>query len=361
MPHETKNSRTNITAIRQELYTAQSFPECWQPHDRHDAYESYIADSIEHGGTEKTPLRYHDLDLQQTHFHLCRKTPCIPGTPESNQSAGLPAQTGVDSRSSMSLGLFDHIIDRSRSAIEVAATMIRTTWRYRISARIQESDSLRMGGLEDRLLMSATSVDAALLAATPTDGTDLAAAAVVDAPQVTVSPHPTEVAEIADLSFGLGTDDDPTGYHDPLAISQSLDADTESSRFDTDADSAVAISQDESIATAGWGLSLLEENTGAQDAVVTGTAGALLAADSDPAVRLTELVTAPATTDQTRRLEVLFVDTGVQDHQQLVNDLVAASDTDRQFEIVLLGRNRNGGDEFTDVTRYADTDRKSVV
>ena len=59
-----------------------------------------------------------------------------------------------------------------------------------------------------------------------------------------------------------------------------------------------------------------------------------------------ENVTSPLTED-TVRLELVFVDTDTPDYQQLVDDLLSESDESRHFEVIILDNNRDGIDQIT--------------
>jgi len=62
------------------------------------------------------------------------------------------------------------------------------------------------------------------------------------------------------------------------------------------------------------------------------------------------------------RHELVFVDTGVEDYEQLVKDLQSATSVDRWLEVVLLDAERDGVEQITDVLRgYQDLDAIQIV
>ena len=53
--------------------------------------------------------------------------------------------------------------------------------------------------------------------------------------------------------------------------------------------------------------------------------------------------------EQATRLELVFVDTGAEDYQHLVDDLLADSDSTRELEVYLLDSNRDGVDQISEI------------
>ncbi len=66
-------------------------------------------------------------------------------------------------------------------------------------------------------------------------------------------------------------------------------------------------------------------------------------------VQLVEVTTSSTAEQQTN--EIVFVDTGVENYQSLVDDLVNNADSNRSFEVVLLDSERNGIDQITEALK----------
>jgi hypothetical protein len=68
------------------------------------------------------------------------------------------------------------------------------------------------------------------------------------------------------------------------------------------------------------------------------------------------------TADAVVRRELVFVDSGAEDYQQLVKDLIATSEDGRQLEVVLLDSNRDGVEQISEVLAgYSDVDAVHFV
>lgn len=66
--------------------------------------------------------------------------------------------------------------------------------------------------------------------------------------------------------------------------------------------------------------------------------------------------------EQATRLELVFVDTGAEDYQHLVDDLLADSDSTRELEVYLLDSNRDGVDQISEILAgYDDVDAIHLV
>ena len=68
-----------------------------------------------------------------------------------------------------------------------------------------------------------------------------------------------------------------------------------------------------------------------------------------PSVQLTEVTTSSAAEQQTH--EIVFVDTGLENYQALVDDLISNSDTSRSIEVVLLDSDSNGIDQISETLK----------
>jgi outer membrane protein assembly factor BamB len=68
-----------------------------------------------------------------------------------------------------------------------------------------------------------------------------------------------------------------------------------------------------------------------------------------PSAQLAEVTTSSDTEQQTH--EIVFVDTGVENYQSLVDDLTNNSDTSRNIEVVLLDSDSNGIDQITEALK----------
>jgi len=66
-----------------------------------------------------------------------------------------------------------------------------------------------------------------------------------------------------------------------------------------------------------------------------------------PSVQLVEVTTSSTAEQQTN--EIVFVDTGVENYQSLVDDLVNNADSNRSFEVVLLDSERNGIEQISEI------------
>jgi len=65
---------------------------------------------------------------------------------------------------------------------------------------------------------------------------------------------------------------------------------------------------------------------------------------------------------QVSRLELVFVDTGAEDYQQLVDDLLNGADSDRELEVYLLDSMRDGIEQISQVLAgYDDVDAVHLV
>ncbi|GEM_PF-2687872 len=71
---------------------------------------------------------------------------------------------------------------------------------------------------------------------------------------------------------------------------------------------------------------------------------------------------AGAATEDQQTLEVVFIDTSVENYQQLVDDIINSEDPDRQFELVLLNQSSDGVDRISEsLAKFDGVDAVHIV
>lgn len=79
------------------------------------------------------------------------------------------------------------------------------------------------------------------------------------------------------------------------------------------------------------------------------TSEGIASQESKSDLSTSESVADESATAQQASRELVFVDTGTQNYQELVDDLVGAAEDGREFEVVLLDRSENGIEKISQV------------
>ncbi len=248
----------------------------------------------------------------------------------------------------MSARLIDHVIGRSRGAFENAVTAMRMTWQSPSAARERPSVGLRLGSLEDRLLLSATPVDPALLlGAEHADASASAVGAVTVVPESDESAQQAKASSALNVPFdqaSMGHEFEPAEWQDDASLGLPLEEpqaepglagnlDGEQTLADTNDSWGFILTADESVEAVPGDIEASTSNSPSPSFVSTSS-------DEDVSAA-----------DQQQTVEWVFVDTGAEDYQQLVDDLLADSDPARQFEIVYLDAEQDGIQQISDALR----------
>lgn len=219
--------------------------------------------------------------------------------------------------------LFDRLFRDSAEPNDGTWNLLRTAFSglYR---RPRESRQLKLGGLENRLLYSATPVSPEMLMPDEDTGIDCECALAVDPGHDSSA---SEADDSRDNGWDMGSSSgDATGSDQPGLLADATSNDLQVDGLDADLSSRSAVP-----------FFIPGETADASDA------------------------TAAPSRDKTS-YELVLVDTSVDDYQQLLNDVSSNHDPERHTDVVLLDGPSDGVEQISRIlSRYEDLDAIHVV